>query len=722
MAEIHPSLRTVAFLVAILIGLSLGGCTLLDDINDILYPTNTPTPPVEPTATPSLAPTLTLPALTQTAVPTVAPTSTPGLIIDKDLALVFARGDGIYRGDYWGADAAEVATVARLDGWDFARGRLAMPRGTSVYVINLLAGTLAEWHISLDGPIEHAQLLWGAAGEHLLYAAIFRDPAAPIFGHSVDLRAIDPDNGQTVARALVHDMTGIQLLRYEEATRLAIVIPQGDTPELEQIAYVDLGVEAVVRQVPIDGQEATISPQGRWLLTQMLTGHAELASMQIYDLSEGRSRPWVWAHPPDSYSASHVWSPDERRIAYLLREGNGYEPSGQSLGLWLLDTTREQPIQVLDELSVSSSLIGWTPDGNHIIGHHSGTDGDSHYYAVRPDGSDRRILALSAEMQILGWMPHVAIRSVPRVMLDSWPSRFEDVAGDAEGTAQVVAELLAAQAHAPEKDLARQVTQYLHDAGWAMDHRGATIKRFAEGQFAAQLPPFGIYVLANGQAQQVANGNMLIDARREGEELGLIFGVLDTGVGRGAAVQPAFLLFRSQADGAWAPIWSPQGQRDWITTNGEILFTGEGLGELRVAGSSFGTEVGQDRVFVECQGCPHRRFLATWVKQGEGYVRQTSLPADAPLHRVYWEMTRPTPYGVVFEVLWRLRNDLPADDLLASPQVMQQIHQHGLLNANTLLVPEKELVNGVRFANVEGTQRFYALTKDHRLLHIQAAP
>jgi hypothetical protein len=733
MVKTRPVLQTIVLLLVTLVGLGLGGCTLMDDISDVLYPTNTPPPPGEPTAPPAptgepvttltLAPTLTLPAPTETSPPTAVPaTATPGPMVDEGLGLVFSQSGSIYRGGYWGADAAEVAAVARLESWDFAQGVLAMTRSTSVYIIDLLAGTLAEWRISLDGPIEHAQLLWGAGGKDLLYAAIFRDAAAPTFGRSVDLRAIDPQSGQTIGRAVVRDVTGIQLLRYDEVTRLAAVIPRGDTPNLEQVAYYDLGAGAITRRIAIGGQEATISPEGRWLLTQMLSGNAEAASLRLYDLSgTGEAQPRVWSHPPNSHSASHVWSPEEGSLAYLLREGNTYEASGQGLGLWLLDLTREQPVQVLDEPSASSSLIGWTPDGSHIVGYHRGTDGDSHYYAVRPDGGDRRILSLSAEAQILGWMPHATTRSVPRVMLDPWPPRFQDVAGDAQGTAQVVAELVAAQVHSPEEELSRLITQYLHQAGWTMDHRGATIKRIAEGQFAAQLPPFGIHLMSDGQAQQVAGGNVLIDARREGEELGLIFGVLDAGAELGSTVQPAFLLFRLQTDGAWAPIWSPQGQRDWVTTNGEITFAGEGLDELRVAGSSFGIEIGQDRVFVECQECPQRRFVATWVKQGTGYRRQTSLPAGAPIHRVYWEMTEPTPYAIVFETLWRLRNDLSANDLLASPEVLQQIHQHGLLNASTLLVPEEELVNGVRFSNVEGTQRFYALTKDNRLLHIQAA-
>ena len=92
------------------------------------------------------------------------------------------------------------------------------------------------------------------------------------------------------------------------------------------------------------------------------------------------------------------------------------------------------------------------------------------------------------------------------------------------------------------------------------------------------------------------------------------------------------------------------------------------------------------------------------------------------MHQVYWDMTEPTPYAIVFEVLWRLRNGVPTDELLAGTEVRGQIKECGLLDRDLLLVAEEEMVNGVRLADVEGAQRYYALTKEGVLIHMQKAP
>ncbi|MBC7237214.1 MAG: hypothetical protein H5T69_15335, partial [Chloroflexi bacterium] len=680
-----------------------------------------PSLPTEPAPTLTLAPTFTLPAPTQAGQPsatTVPPSATPGPKPDEAQHLVFVQGGSVYRGDYFGADPIEVAAVAQLEDWDFHRGLLAMARSASVYVINLLAGTLKEFRLTLEGPIEYTELLWGSEGQRLLHVTAFKDDSAPTFHRSLDLRALDPQSGDLRGRAVVRDVTGAHLLRYEEETNRVVLIPIGDKASFDRVAYYDLGSGLVMRTVSIRGQEAAISPQGRWLLTQEMGEGKQGASLYLYDLfAEGQARPREWQHPKETHSAAHIWSPDGRFVAYLLRQGATYEQATRGLGLWLLDTTTMQAKEVLAEEALSSSLVSWTPDGLYIVGYHRGGEGDTFYYAVRPDGGDRRILSLSPEAEVLGWMPPAVSRDVPKVTLDPWRPRFLDTAGDAEAMADVAAEFLAAQAPLSEEELSTRLTQYLQDAGWPMDYRGVRVKRVAEGQFVAPLPSFGLYVLSEGRAERVASGNVLIDARREGEELGLIFGILES---RG--VQPAFILLQARPDGAWAPKWTPQGRRDWVSTDGEIRFVGEGLSKLWVAGTSFGLEYGPERVFAECQECPHRRLRATWVRQGDGYVRETSLPPDAPLHRVYWEMTEPTPYAILFETLWRLRNGLSADDLLAGPQVKQQLQQYGLLDTKLLLIPEEEMANGVRFADAEGKKRFYALAKDNRLVHVQLAP
>jgi len=58
-------------------------------------------------------------------------------------------------------------------------------------------------------------------------------------------------------------------------------------------------------------------------------------------------------------------------------------------------------------------------------------------------------------------------------------------------------------------------------------------------------------------------------------------------------------------------------------------------------------------------------------------------------------------------------------DLIAKPEVLTQIRDLGLLDQALRLQPEAEMVNGVRFGDMEGKMRFYALVKDGRLIHVE---
>ena len=50
-----------------------------------------------------------------------------------------------------------------------------------------------------------------------------------------------------------------------------------------------------------------------------------------------------------------------------------------------------------------------------------------------------------------------------------------------------------------------------------------------------------------------------------------------------------------------------------------------------MTGTSFGLDYGPDSLFAECQECPHRALTGQWVRDGEGYRRETALGEDAAL-------------------------------------------------------------------------------------------
>jgi len=731
----HPlrHLRIWFALTAILVAFIITGCSAMDQLSEALYPTEAlggrtalpqhslqpVTPLPKPSATPLPAPTFTWPVPTHTPIPQPPkpPSATPAkptVEAGPKQHLIFAKEGSIYRGNYWGDAPIEVALVPQLEAWAFATGKLAIARGKSIELIDLSKGTLQAFNAQVTAPVAYAQVIWGSAGNELLYAATIEDKTATSFGRSVELHAISPLDGRELGKALVHNVTSIRLLRYDEPSGLAYLLSFGEDRTQSKLEIYNVRQGKRVQRLELKGEEeAVISPDGHYLLTEGLDPKTQRRLLRLYDISQGGKLYRSWSHPPKSHSVAHIWAPDGRYVAYLLQEGLSYD-SSKGLGIWVLEVATMQAHQVLEENAPSSSLVSWTPDSRYIIGYHRGAAGEAYFYAVRPDGGDRRILPLPSTAQLLGWMELPGGAPIPKVTIDPWRVRFLDTQGDPASLAQVVAEFVAAQPHTEDKILSQRMAEYLRQAGWEPGLSQPQIKRLSKGLFIAQLPPFSICLLEGGKAQVVANGNVILDARLEGNDLGLIFGVISAN-----AVQPAFELLRRQEDGSWRILWTPQGHRDWVTTDGEIQFVGKGLETLRVRGSSFGLDLGEDQVFSECHACPHRWLMATWVRQGDRYVRESKLPAGASLGEIYWEMTELRPYAILYESLRRMRQGLPVDELVASPAVTAQAQALGLLEKGLLLYPQEERPDSVLFSDLQNRFRYIARIQGGKVLSIE---
>ena len=713
--------RLLGTAVVLTLGGALLGCSAaLDRLGEALYPTATQAAVAETPDTegPILAETA---AINATLEPTFTPEATP-LPMPPTLAepettpqtgdayqLVYARGGSLYRGDYVGADAVEAAIAPQLETWGFHNGLVASVQGRAIDLLDLTAGRLYSLQVNTTDTVDNAEILWGVNGTALLHIAWLADATAES-ERSVELRGLSVPDGTELGVVRMSDVTGLSVLRYDDALgRVAFIAYDADAT-FDQVYYYDLASGALVNSFPASGTgSASLSPDGRYLLAQQIDGDG--SRLMLYDLN-GEAAPLVWDQTLE-HSVSHVWSPDSQYVAFLLRTGSVDDASTQSLGVWVLNVTTMQAQQVIEEPSLSASLSGWTPDGEYIVGYHRGSGEDVYLYLIRPDGSDRRILTLPTNAQVLGWMPAANVASVPQVVVDPWRARFVAAVGDTQATADLVAEIVATQSELDDQALLRQITDYLQQAGWQMD-ASPSLKRVAQSTFVVQLPPFAIYVIEPQSAQQVASGQVVLDARLVDDDLGLVFGVLGDGI-----AQPAFALLRRQADGTWQTLWTPQGQRDWIATDGEIAFSGEGLETLQVSGTSFGLDESETSPFSECRACPHRQFVANWVRNGDQYVRETQLAADAALDDVLWEMTQSTPYGVLYECIRRLRQDLAVDDLVANSSVVTKIREDGLASTDLRLAPSEELEDRVSFATLDGTRQFTALVQSGQIIYVE---
>lgn len=722
----HHCVLWLTALAMLALAALVSGCDMMGEIDDVLYPTATlggespqatalpVTPAGEPPAIPTAGPTLTWPAPTHTPLPNppVPPTPVPPPSVAHQM--VFALNGGIYRGDGMGASAIEVASVPDLAAWGWADGVLAIAEGRHVDIIDLNVGQHVGFDVNVPQPVHYAEVLWGTNGASLLYAASHADEAAPTFGTSLALRAFSPVNGAELAAMGIPDASGATLLRYDENAGRISLIPWGNDPSFGEVEHYDLASGQLVGASSVQGEgEPLLSPSGRYLLANGVGSSGEQRTM-IYDLqapSEGQPR--VIAHPESTHSVDHAWSHSEHAVAYLLRSGRSFAEAGEGIALMVYDLQTGVSAQVMAETAPSSSLVGWSPDDAYLVGRHRGSAEEDYFYAIRPDGGDRRILTLDSDTVVLGWMAPSAVPPETKIVVDPWRSRFAETAGDPAALADVAAQFVTAQVHTDDQALSKQLSEHLSRAGWDVGPSGARIMRLAEGTFAAQLPPMGIYVLAGETPQQIAVGNVILDARLVGDELGLVFGTIGA-----TAVQPAYALFRHQG-GLWRPVWMPQGQRDWISTDGAIRFVDDGLNKLSVSGTSFGLDFGDDVVLAECHACPHRHLVATWVREGDIYVRQSELADGASLADILWEMTQPTAYAITHESLARMRAGGNTDHLVASPQVVDQVRQLGLLEQGLRLVPEEETIDTVRFVDVKRNITYAALVQGQRLVRVE---
>jgi len=710
----------------ILLTISLLGCSSITGrLDEALYPASPSEPAITATAQPTdtLAPTITDQSATATqvaATPTGSPSLTPAATSQSAVpatatpqpgdgqSLVYALNGSLYSGDAFGADPVQLAVLPQLDAWAFDGGRLAMTGGAVVDWIDLTTGQARTARI--EAQPEYADVRWGVAGRALLHIALVTDPAAPASGRSIELRAFSADDGGVLGQARIPDAHSLSVLRYDEQQGRVVVLLQPEA--FDQVAWVDLATGELAGTFPAQGAgEAALSPDGRYLLAEQFPESG--AALALYNLS-GHSSPRVWQHPAGAHSVYHRWSPDGHYVAYLLREGSTFAAeSTRGLGVWVLDVETMQAQRILDDESLASLLVGWTPDSDYLLGHHREQGTDSYYYVVRPDGGDRRILPVPPDAEILGWMPFDD--SPIRVEIDPWRARFLSaaVAPDTTAAGAVIADLIGEWlvAGVGGQDPAPKLEAYLQEAGWPASAEQPLVRDVGDGTLVVSLASM-VYVVESHGAQAVARGDVTLDARRVGDDLGLITAVESDGV-----LQPTYTLLRRQPDGTWMMVWMPQGQRDWIATDGTIRFIGQGLDALEVTGSSFGLDVGEQAVFDECHACVHRHLVGTWERNGDTYVRRSQLPATAETAEALWELTERTPYAILNEVLRRGRLHLPADELV-DPATMAQLAGYGLLDTQVRLVCDEELTDGVRLRDAAGAHHYLAQVRDGRLTAI----
>jgi len=621
--------------------------------------------------------------------PTGAPPTEPTPSGGAGWDLIYVQDGTVYRADYWGNNGQATGNAGLASGLALWHQYLAYDQMSALRIADLQRGSAREVPSLSADPTSSLQFLWASDGRALIYALSREDAQASTFGRSVDVGRLDVSSGQIKPLLTVQDYPGVALLAFDGPAEEFILVPRGGDPSFGEAWLCDAltGSRKAILQIEGDGT-ALASPDGRRLLTTSYDSQREASQIRIYEFADGSvSSPSTFTYAPNTHGAGYIWSPDGTRVAFLLRDGKSYwDNVTRGLGVWVLDTATLEAHRIADEAELGSGPVGWTPDGEWIVCFHADPGADSYYYALRPTGTERHIMTMGPQARLVGWIPSAPSSLPPTTEVTSPPVALAQI------------EELFRRARSDPSALAEGAAAFLlARAGWESSTAGqaVSVRRLSSDLAVVKLPPDGIYLFWPGGWQRVVVGDVMQDARLADDEVGIVFARVGA-----SSVSPAFVLLRRQAAGGWGMVWSPAGQSEWICTDGSISFGDPGLSRLLLVGSSFGLDSGDNVVFSECHACPHRTLRSVWERQGNEYVRLSSLPPDAPRAKRLWEMTEPSPYASLYEFIRRLRagDQVGARLLAVNDDVLVQATAHGLAEPGVRLVVDKAEGNQITFS------------------------
>lgn len=201
------------------------------------------------------------------------------------------------------------------------------------------------------------------------------------------------------------------MLGYDRITGRILTTPAGGKERHSVVRSFDTSTGQQTTLLTFDDPEAVegmaASPDLAYLAVRLTP-----ARIVVYDLAAPQTAPRTFTVPAGVYPVDLRWSPDGRRLAFLLCEGNAPGLAETSaLGLWVLDTVTMQGREALSlprpdaSRLTSASLIGWHPSGRTLLLEwYGGSPRRRHFQVIDTDSWQTTELALGARARPVGWI------------------------------------------------------------------------------------------------------------------------------------------------------------------------------------------------------------------------------------------------------------------------------------------------------------------------------
>ncbi len=379
-------------------------------------PSPTPTPPGSGAPVPTVA----APEETALPTPTVAPSptlepteavptpegSTDPTPVPGQASLVSLREDAVLVGDGWGAQPRKVLSLGPVTSLIVRGSEIAYVANGKILVAGLSGSAPRQVSDAPPAFLLGPDLYWTADGKSLLTIADHEDEDATETGRSLDIGIVSLADGAWRPGLALADCAGVTILQADSADSTVLLVAWGTMPSFAEAQRYSLTTGELVSTLPIAGQGEIIpSPDGRLAVTTLFDEAKGTNVDLLYDLSEDtapvRQRLGLQA---DTHTASHVWSPDGQRIAYLLREGRTPTEGGGALGIWIWDTENQKTAKVIEATDPASGPVAWTPDSRYLIYRQVDSAGANAYFALDTADNTARQLPLDPASRILGWL------------------------------------------------------------------------------------------------------------------------------------------------------------------------------------------------------------------------------------------------------------------------------------------------------------------------------
>lgn len=324
------------------------------------------------------------PTVTPTSAPAPSPTATPNPSVS---GLVYVRDGTVYLWD--GKEEHLIGPLPSEAGLLVLGPRyLACVSGGRIQTLSLVDGATRTLLDLGQRPGQDVHLRWSNDGSTLAYAVAWSEPD----GSRVVELGITDGYQQTKVDALTARPAGptptlpplppvppepgfanLNVLGFDRSAGRLAVTQAGGQERYAAIWLYDTRTGKRTQTIPLNQrlalppdqtgiQELVLSPDlERWAMA--LPGRLQIE--RAADLGAGAVQVEL---PAETHATWLSWSPDGRRLAYLLNEGASPDlVASPSIGLWVWEAETGQARQLTSSITPEAALLGWTSDGAAVL-------------------------------------------------------------------------------------------------------------------------------------------------------------------------------------------------------------------------------------------------------------------------------------------------------------------------------------------------------------------